>query len=110
MRPRGEAREALLGAAKRLTGLRQQAPLVGTKGELLIGATWLELMQFSGCGREITINTLKNMVRASEPDLEIVGAVREDHSDRPLAVYAPARPAPKGWLALSSAMTAMCAR
>lgn len=103
MRPQGEARKALLQAAQRLAEQRRVAPLVGTDGKPLVGATWLELMAAANCGRDATQATLKNMVRAH--DLDIVGHVREGHSDRPLAVYAPALQETTASTALAAAMS-----
>lgn len=103
MRPQGEARRALLQAAVQWAEQRKAAPLTGTDGRALVGGTWLELMATACCGRDVTRATLKNMVRAEE--LEIVGYVREDHSDRPLAVYAPVVREPSTLVALAAALS-----
>lgn len=87
-RPQGEIRQALQRAAQALYQQRLTAPLEGQQGEILIGATSLELATRAQVGRDATRETLKNMVRAGE--LTIVGRIRPEWSSRSLSVYAPA--------------------
>lgn len=88
-RPRGELREALAAAAAWWQQQRQMAPLRGTQGEELVGATWPELRQRACLARGVGVVVLKNMVRAGE--LARVGKVPVAGYPRPLGVYAPAR-------------------
>lgn len=93
MRPRGEIRRAIGDAAWALTVERAMQ-----------GGTWRELAQRACVGYAAARQTVKDMARAGE--LQAVGAVRVDHSRRPMTLYAPApeRAAPTAAANLATVM------
>lgn len=74
MRPRGEIRQAIGGAAKALADEQGSA-------------TWRELAQRACVGFDAARRTVENMARGGE--LEVAGSVRVEGSRRPMARYAP---------------------
>lgn len=93
-RPRKEERIALMAAARSLMGERLMCPLPGQEdGELLIGATGLELAHRAQVGWDQALKTIENMVAAGE--LARLGKHRPEWSDRSVWVYAAVTPPPR---------------
>lgn len=90
MRPLGDVSVALLVAAQRLQSTREAQPLVGLDGQPLVGATWREIAGAGMVGWDAARDSVKNLVRSGH--LQLVGLVREEHSNRPVGVYAPGTP------------------
>ena len=78
MRPAGEIRQALMGAASALYRM---------DGQQLRGGTLSELAQKACVGREAASQCLKNMKRSGA--LAIVHERRVSYRNRPVAEYAP---------------------
>lgn len=81
MRPPGEIRLALLGAASKLHRFDEDA-------QVLRGATLSELAAKACVGKDAARQCVGNMKRAGE--LAIVHERRVDYRNRPVAEYAPA--------------------
>lgn len=109
-RPRGEIRQAVADAARKLATERTAAPLQGLDGSPLVGATWPELMQRSCTSWTASARVIKDMVRGRE--LAKLGRVRVEGFGRPLTVYAPAAGLAPDWArghdSVREAFEAMC--
>lgn len=93
MRPRGEIREALGEAARRLV------PPGSVPGH---GVTWRELVRAACVGELMGRRTVVDMQRAGE--LVVVGQRAVPGICRPVNLYAPAQPAPRPGVDLAQAL------
>ena len=97
MRPRGEIRAALSGAAEAWAIKQAEA-------EVKQGVTWRQLAEMACVGYAVARCTVKNMVYGGE--LKPCGQVRVPGSKRPMAAYWPADTAPTASAGLDDVLNA----